>query len=84
MRKDQLFIPGYEGQVERLCCKAFQQTEASPPTEHALVFLRWEKLLPGSDGELTGQPLACPVPTICTNIDENQIPSPHHGVWGGH
>ena len=52
--------------------------------EHALVFLWWEKFLPGSDGDLGEQPLACSVPLRCTNIDEDQTPCPHYGVWGGH
>ena len=35
---------------------------------------------PGPDGELTEIPLACSVPTRCTNINENQTPSLHHNV----
>ena len=37
------FITGHEGPEERPHCKAFQQTQTSPPTEHILVFLRWKK-----------------------------------------
>ena len=40
-----IFITGHEGQEEKLYSKAFEQTQASPPTKHALIFLRWEKLL---------------------------------------
>ena len=43
-----------------------------------------EKFLPGSDGELTEQPLVYSVPTRYTDIGENQTPSPHHSVWNGH
>ena len=38
-------------------CKAFQQTQVSPPTEHAVLFLKSEKFLPGSDDEFTEQPI---------------------------
>ena len=58
--------------------KTFQQIQASPPTEHALVFLRWEKFLPGSDGELTSQSLAFSVPIRFTDSDEKQTPYSHH------
>ena len=36
-------------------------------------FLRWEKFLPEWWTHKTT--------TKCTNNDENQTPSPHHGVW---
>ena len=48
-----------------------------------MVFLWWEKFLPGSDNELTKWPLVCSVSTRYTDIDENQTPSSHHGVCGG-
>ena len=35
-----MLITGYEGQEERPHSKVFEQTQASPPTERALVFLR--------------------------------------------
>ena len=35
-------------------------------------FSKWENFLPGSDGELAEQPLACRVHMRYTNIDENQ------------
>ena len=38
----------------------------------------------GSDSELTEQALVYSVPTRCTDIDENQTPSLHHRVCGGH
>ena len=66
-------------QEERLFCKVFEQTQASSPTDHTLVFLIWEKFLPGSDDELWEELLACSVPTKCIDSDENQTPSPHHG-----
>ena len=54
-----IFLTGHEGQ-ERSCSKSFEQTQAPTPTEHALVFIRWEKLQPGSNvGELSEQLLAC-------------------------
>ena len=40
--------------------------------------------LTGSDSELTEKPLTCYVPARCTDIYENQIPTPHRGVWSGH
>ena len=76
-----IFIRSHERQEERLCCKAFQQPRASLSTEHALLFLKWEKFLPGLDGELTEQLLACSAPTKCTNSDENQKTNPYYGVW---
>ena len=39
-----------------------------------------EKFLPGADGEFTEQPLACFIPTRCTESNENQTPSSHHSV----
>ena len=60
----------------------FEQTQTSPAF-FSFSFLR-EKFFQVLDGELTEQLLACSVPTWCTDIDENQIPSPHHGVWGGY
>ena len=38
--KEPIFISSHEGQEEKLNCKAFEQTQASPLTKHALVFLR--------------------------------------------
>ena len=38
MRKGQFFIIGHVRQKERLHCKAFQPTQTSSPTKHALVF----------------------------------------------
>ena len=35
--KRSIFITGHEGKEERMCCKAFQHTESSPLTKHALV-----------------------------------------------
>ena len=64
--------------------KAFEPSQASSPNKHALVFLRREKLLSGSDGELTEQPLACTILTRYTDVDENLTSSPHHGVYSGH
>ena len=52
-------------------CKVFEQTQASSPTEHSLFFLRWEKILPGSNGELMKQLLACSIPIRCSDR-ENQ------------
>ena len=43
---------------ERPCCKALEQTQASPATELTLVFLRWEKFQAVSVGEFTEQLLA--------------------------
>ena len=54
-------------------CKASQQTQVSPSTKHALVFLRWEKFHPGSDGDLTEQPLVSSVLKKCTDIDKNPV-----------
>ena len=68
--KGSIFITGNQRQEKRPCCKAFQQTQAPLPTEHTLHFLRWEKFLPGSDGELREQPLACSILPRCTNINE--------------
>ena len=65
------------GQEERLHWKPFRHTQESLPTEHILVFLRWENFLPGSEKLLT-----CSVPTSCTDINQNQTFSPHYGVWG--
>ena len=33
------------------CCKAFEQTQTFTPTEHDLLFLKWDKCLWESDGE---------------------------------
>ena len=35
-----IFITGHSKQEERLCCKNFEQTQASSPTEHVLLFRR--------------------------------------------
>ena len=75
---------GHERQEERLHCKAFEQTQASAPSEHTLVFLKWEKFLPGSDGQLIEQLLTCSASTRCTDTDGNQMLSSYHGVWGSH
>ena len=83
-KKVTIFIRDHEKQEKRMHCKALEQTQACPPSEYTLVFLRWEKFLPGSDHELTEQLLAFSVLTRCTNINEIQTPSPHHGVWEGH
>ena len=32
----------------------------------------------------THSTLTCSVPKRCTSNDRNQIPDPHHGVWGGY
>ena len=77
--KRPIFKKGQKWQEEKSRCKAFQQTQASTPTEHALVFLRKERFLPGSDDEPTEQTLACAQLTRCTNGDENQTPYVHHG-----
>ena len=37
-----------------------------------------------SDGKHTEQPLVCSILNRCTNIDENQTPSTHYGVWSCH
>ena len=63
--------------------QSFEQTQASPPTDHDLVFLKCEKFQPTSNDELTEQLLACSVHTRFTDIDENQKLHPHHGIWGG-
>ena len=83
-RERQIFITGYEGQRERPRYKGFLQTQASPPTEHALVFFRLERFLPESDSELTEQPLVSSVPTRYADRVENETPSSHHRVWVGH
>lgn len=44
----------------------------STPTEHALIFLRREKLLPRSDGEHTDQPLVYRVLKMCTESNKYQ------------
>ena len=54
---------GYEGQEERPDSKVFEETQASAPTKHALLFLRWEKFLLRSDGKFAEQPFACFVPS---------------------
>ena len=54
------------------------------PIEPALVYLRWERILPESDSELIEQELTCSVPSIYTFSDENWTPSPHDSVLGGH
>ena len=84
MRKGQFLITVHEGLEERQFCKAFQPTQESPSTEHALLFLRWEKFPLGSDSELTEQLLACSVPTRYTDSHENQTPSQYHCVWSGY
>ena len=39
-KKGPIFITGKEAQEKKPCCKAFEETRASPPTVPALVFLR--------------------------------------------
>ena len=39
----------------KLCWETFQQNQASSPIELTLVFPKWEKFLPVSEGELTEQ-----------------------------
>ena len=75
------FIIGHDGQVEIAYCKVFQQTEASPSNEHALVFLRWEKILLGSHGELTEQQSICSIFTRCTDYDEIKNPIHIMIIW---
>ena len=67
--KEPIFITGHEGQEERPCSKAFQQTQASYPTKHALAFHKREKLLTESNGELT-KLLIYSVSTRCTDITQ--------------
>ena len=80
MKKDQSLSQTMKN-MKKDCCKVFEQTQTSSPIEYALVFLRCEKFLPRSDGELTEQLLTCSVPIRC---DEDQIPSTHHSIYGGH
>ena len=42
----------YVDEVERPHGKFFEETQASPPTENAYLFFRWEIYLPRSDIEL--------------------------------
>ncbi|CAI9715722.1 Hypothetical predicted protein [Octopus vulgaris] len=69
MKKGQFLSQAIKRQEERLCYEAFEQTQASPLAEHALVFLRRKKFPPGSDGEHTEYPLACCVPKACSKSD---------------
>ncbi len=64
--------------------KPLKTTQTSPPTEHTLVFLRREKCLSGSYGELKKQSLTCSSPTKYADTDENQTLSPQYGVCGGY
>ena len=75
-----IFITGHE---DRPHYKAFQQSQASPPTKKALIFLRWENLLLESDGEFTRPQVVCFVPTRCIFSDENQTPGSHQDIWKG-
>ncbi len=65
-----IFITFHFRHEEKPCCRTFQPTQAPPLIEHALFFLRGEKNQQGSDVELTEQPLACSVPTICSDFGE--------------
>ena len=74
--KGRIFIAGHERQEERQHCKALEQTPISPPTEHALIFLRGEKFPPGTDGKFTEQLQARSLtPTRCPSSDQNQTPT---------
>ena len=85
LRKGQILSQAMKNKTKDGTVKLLNKLKHPPPwTEHALVFLRGEKILPGSDGESTEQPLVCSVPTRCTDSYENQVSSPHHGVLGGH
>ena len=64
--------------------KPFNKLNHPIQPKNALVFLRREKCLKRTNGELREQSLACFFLVKCTGIDENQIPSRHHGVWDGH
>lgn len=68
-------ILNQQRQEEKLCYKAFERTQAFPPAEHALVFLKRETFLPRLNGELTEQPLACRVPKTCIESDTNKTSS---------
>ena len=69
--KGSIFITDHEEQEERSLSKAIEQTLASPPTEHAFVFLRLEKILPGSAGEPTERTFIYSRITRCTDRDRN-------------
>ena len=72
-----IFIPGHEGHK----VKTFELPQTSLQTEQVLAFLRGEKFLAGSNGELTEQLFAYSFTTRCTNNDEDQTPSLHQTVW---
>ena len=54
--------------------QSFWTNSKSPPTEYALVCLRWEKFLPGSDGEPTEQPMASSVPQAVLIVIKTKHP----------
>ena len=49
------------------------------PLQFNMLCFFSEKILPGSCGKLTGEPVACTVAPKCTDIEEKQTPSPQHG-----
>ena len=48
--------------------------------KHALVFLKWENILPGQDDEVPEQRLAFSVLKRYVDTDEKQTTSTHHGI----
>ena len=83
-KKRPIFITGHQGEEEKLRYNAFEQIQASLPTEQALFFLRWEKYLPRSDNKLHEKHLGYFVSITYSAIDENQTSSLRNCVWGDH
>ena len=46
-----------------------------------LGFSKMRKILPGSESKVIEQSLTGSIPTNCIDIDENQTPGLHHGIW---
>ena len=74
IRKGQFLSQAMKEKKKDNTAKFFNKFKHLLQMNRFCFFFREEKFLPGSDGELTEQPLAWSVPTRCTDIDESQTP----------
>ena len=64
--------------------KLFNKVKSPFQLKKLVFFLDAKNILPGSDGNLKEQLLACSVPLRCTNSDEKQTCCLQAEVGGGH
>ena len=79
--KEPISLTSHEGLDEKECCKAFEQTQASPLTEHDLVFPDEKKF---SQDQMVNSHNNSWLALFPQHVLIVMKTSPHHEVWGGH